>query len=120
MVMARNNRIEAWIGSYTELLKKKDQEIGKLEQENKLLNDIIEDLEDTVKDFEKLEKENAMMKEALEFYADKDTWQSVYVGYGDKSQIKGLDLEDLSSSDRPDEYGGKLARQTLKELEGKK
>lgn len=67
-----------------------------------------------------LEKENAMSCEALEFYANKTTWQSVYVGYGDKSQIRGIDLEDLSSSDRPDEYGGKRAREVLAKINKEK
>lgn len=65
---------------------------------------------------EQLEKENAMMRDVLEFYADRANWQSVYVGYGDKSQIKGYDLGDLSCDDRPDEFGGKRAREVLTKL----
>lgn len=53
---------------------------------------------------EQLEKQNAMMREALEFYADKENWQERY------------DDESRFSHPRDIGDGGKRAREVLEKL----
>jgi hypothetical protein len=75
------------------------------------------------KRIEELEKQNEIMKEALSFYTDKNSWQTVQVGYGAFSQIKKEDLEDINLGIlSPDEItcGGKRAREALKQIEENK
>jgi hypothetical protein len=48
------------------------------------------------------------------FYSDDSNYQSVQVGYGDKSQLKYYDMIDISRDDLVRNIGGKLARTPLK------
>ena len=55
----------------------------------------------------------AQLKEAekvIDFYADKNNWLSVQVGYGDKIIIKN-DLSDHENDDQGDNLGGERARE---------
>jgi hypothetical protein len=49
-----------------------------------------------------------------EFYSCDANYQSVHVGYGDKSQLKHYDMIDISEDDLVRNIGGKLARTPLK------
>lgn len=68
----------------------------------------FEILEKQQKELKSLRKENTVMREALEFYADMDNWKS---GFSLKqSDYKPTETEQLFR-------GGKRARQALREVE---
>ena len=78
-----------------------------------------------VREINKLKAENEKLRECVEFYAAEDNWEK----YHDKSYsdccIVNKDWSDNYSGNNglKDIFapkGGKLARQTLKELEGEK
>ena len=73
----------------------------------------FERLEDSIK---KLKAENEKLKKCVEFYSEVFNWRDSgqYYGHG---TIKTDDKEDLSDDDRVRLFGGKRARQVLKELE---
>lgn len=69
-------------------------------------------------DIEKLQAENAKLKECVEFYANQSNWMG---WYRDVDTIRSSDCEPAKSIE--DDFdillGGKRARQVLKELEDK-
>lgn len=72
----------------------------------------------------KLQAENAKLRECVEFYADTGNWYAVDCDplYGSPSIVEGIiDFSDIEDSSHGTEirYGGKRARQALKELEEK-
>lgn len=66
-------------------------------------------------EIEELKKQNESMKEALQFYANKDNWT-----YTDTYNFAGSaihkDDEEILSNAYNDIVGGKLARQTLEKI----
>jgi hypothetical protein len=54
------------------------------------------------------------LEKIREFYSCDANYQSVHVGYGDKSQLKHYDMIDISEDDLVRNIGGKLARTPLK------
>jgi hypothetical protein len=64
----------------------------------------------------KLQAENSMLKECVEFYAEIFNWRDSGQDYG-LGTIRPDDKEDLSEDDRVRLFGGKHARQCLQELE---
>lgn len=62
---------------------------------------------------EKLEDENKKLRECVEFYADKDNWFGEYV-----CGPLACTNEEIEGDSIANYTGGKLARQTLKEIDG--
>lgn len=131
MVMARNDRIESWIGSYTELLSKKDIKIKKVEAELSALQDVVKGHEierdqllkeikdnssyrnsELEKEILALQEENKKLREALEYYADKDNWT-----YSELITLEGDNGEAIFYTEIKDddkfEIGGRRARKAL-------
>jgi hypothetical protein len=73
-----------------------------------LVNDLVDLM---VNELSKLRAQLDECEKVVAFYGNKENWQSLQVGYGDKSQIKWHDIEDISSDDRVKEFGGKKARE---------
>jgi predicted RNase H-like nuclease (RuvC/YqgF family) len=114
-------------------IKELQEKIAELKEENQKLQDdnslLIKYLDgkpshwsniiyDKNKELDQLEQQNKKLKnnldvatEVIEFYRDDENWQSVHVGYGNKSQIKSHDLVDVSEDDREILIGGKKARE---------
>ena len=67
---------------------------------------------------QKLEKQNKIMREALEFYAARDTQDHITDGMGHSVPVYDIDLEYMEHpiSDFNVEFSGKRARQALKEV----
>lgn len=79
-----------------------------------------------IEQVESLRKENTVMREALEFYADRRSWTIDYHSYmeeredvqdGEFAQTIREDCDDISPSNTNGGYGGKRARQALSEVE---
>lgn len=66
----------------------------------------------SIAEIEKLQAENAKLRECVEFYADKKSWdRGVCIGDGQ--------FEHIGDGPNCNYFGGKRARQVLKELGGK-
>lgn len=67
----------------------------------------------------KLTKQNDVMREALKFYADGNSWVTRYIYDAYDDNVEGvIDDSDLESTGGTFSLGGKRARQALKDVEG--
>lgn len=70
-------------------------------------------------EIEKLKKQNEIMREALEFYADIERWKTVeHCELKSKIRIDAADFDAKIDNDMMYFIAGKRARQALKDVEG--
>lgn len=105
--------------------KKKDEKVVFLESKIKLLRESVLRSRDTANALSKSNKKLRVLlsesrdaveklEKAVEFYANKENWQ-----YGELSSSQWSDCIKESDLDK-DMFGGKLAREVLEEMRGKK
>ncbi|MCP3873366.1 MAG: hypothetical protein GY699_09465 [Desulfobacteraceae bacterium] len=96
-------------------LSKENEELEQINQNNLELFKIKDNI------IRGLRRNSEKLRECVEFYADKDNWGSDSKSLHDGFSCFDIILYDFSQSDTElmRKYGGKLARQTLKELEKK-
>ncbi len=104
------------MNAHNEELKKLQAENAKLEKKLSHTNQIMDAMTKTSQYNFKLQAENDKLKECVEFYGEVFNWRDSGQDYG-HGTIKPDDKEDLSEDDRVRLFGGKRARQVLKELE---
>ena len=78
------------------------------------VDEFYEDWQKLRKENENLKGENEKLKEALEFYADKNNW--VKDRHETPTYMSVISPRDLEETKRKKIIGGKLARQVLKEV----
>ena len=98
----------------TKIIKKQQQKIVKLEAELKELKKRIEEYrefygEEIVSD---IEEENKKLRECVEFYADRQSWNGRLISFQDSEILSMQDSRYVKNK------GGKRARQCLKEIKG--
>ena len=71
------------------------------------------------REFEKLQAENAKLRECVEFYANRRSWKSNGMPSGGGNKIAIQIIKEDHETPALSTYGGKRARQVLKELDGK-
>lgn len=72
------------------------------------------------KEHEETLRQHNIMREALEFYADKDKWALLEDSSNMRSEIIAKDLQEFRPNKRAEYCGGKRARQALAQIRGEK
>ena len=99
-----------------EIVREIESENEKLKENNKLLNGCIEDCEDSIKYYEKLDSENEKLKACVEFYANIGNWSGFEPDFTESKCIFSPPIDNEYNQDLTGFVSGKLARKTLSEL----